>query len=85
MTMFQDLRIRLLSPVDPHVFYQRAFGFESCPTHFTLKLAHGIVNLGVLLQLCAAAKGLLADGALVFVGKVDQIPVPEHVVPQRKD
>ena len=82
--MCQDLRIGLLAPMDPHVFHQRALGFESGAAHFALKLAHGIVNLGVLLQLSATAKGLLADGALVFVGKVDQIPVPEHVVPQGK-
>ena len=70
--------------MNPHVFDHRALGFESSATHFTLKLAHRIVNLGVLLQLCATAKGLLADGTLVFVREVDQIPVPEHMVSQRK-
>ena len=66
-----DLRIRLLAPMDPHVFNQRALGFESCTTHFTFKLAYWVMNFGVFLQLSTASKSLRTDGTLVLVRKVD--------------
>ena len=80
-----NLRVRLLSTMDPHVVLKRLLLLHLAPTQLTLKFPLRFMDLHVFLQQLAITKRLKADITSVLVREMNQILVLVHLPSVDKD